>query len=176
MRKKICGLFLFFCFAGTGYVFPEPLKIPHPESFKTIKRSSEDFKAIKKIFSDLIEAAQEGDIKKIMNFFSKNYLNSGRNHEDVKKQWETIIKHFSDLELSHPVYQIEKSGVIGKIRCRGVISGVPKTPGIAESEEESVVVDQWNIASHNVIKEDGKWKILGDQIPFDAGRAFHPLF
>ena len=174
--KRILVLALFLHFLSTGNVFAEPVKIPHPESFTQLKKDAEDFKAIKKLFNDLVASAARGNIDEIMAFFSKDYLNSGRNRVDVKKQWEAIIKHFSGLELSHPIYQIEISGAIAKIHCQGTISGAPRIEGIAEPNQEIVTIDAWSFASHNVIKENGNWKILGDQIPFDTGRAFHPLF
>ena len=53
--------------------------------------------------------------------------------------------------------------------------GRPKRP-IQGETDESVIIDSWSLGAHNIIKEDGQWKILGDQVPFDTGRTFHPLF
>ncbi|HBO84032.1 MAG TPA: hypothetical protein DD641_03480 [Deltaproteobacteria bacterium] len=153
----------------------EPIKIPKRETFVHLKRDPKEFKEIKAVFDDLLTLARKGDIEGIIKTFSKNYINSGRDLNDAKKQWETIIKNFTNLELSHPIFSIEASGNFARMRCEGTLMGKPKRP-IPGETEESIIIDSWSLGSHNLIKEDGKWKILGDQVPFDTGRTFHPLF
>ncbi|MBI3814074.1 MAG: nuclear transport factor 2 family protein [Nitrospinae bacterium] len=174
--SKVFILFSVFCLLLTAYcilpavVIAAPLQLPPPEAYKITKRDSKDFKEIKAVFENLIAAGKKTDLGGIMSFFSKNYLNSGRDISDAMKQWKQIVDHFVDLELQHPIYQIEISGNFAKIRCEGVLLGIPK------GRDEVVEIDSWKLAVHNVIKEDGKWKILGDQVSYDTGRTFHPLF
>lgn len=153
----------------------EPLKIPAVSSFGTIKASSKEYGEIKGVVDSIIVAAKKGDVESIASNFSKNYLNSGRDINDVRKQWKQIIENFSDLELQHPIYNIEVSGNFARMRCEGVLYGKPKKPAVGDVNEQ-LVIDSWKLAVHNFIKEDGVWKILGDQVPYDTGRTHHPLF
>ena len=61
------------------------------------------------------------------------------------------------------------------MRCEGVLYGKPKKAAVGDVNEQ-LVIDSWKLAVHNFIKEDGAWKILGDQVPYDTGRTHHPLF
>jgi len=153
----------------------EPMKFPPPEKYTILKRDSREFKEIKEVFDKLLVSARKGDIGGVMTHYSQNYLNSGREIVDVVKQWKQILDNFDKLELNHPIYTIEVSGNFARMRCEGVLMGRPKKP-IAGETGESVIIDSWKLAVHNLIKENDGWKILGDQIPYDTGRTFHPLF
>lgn len=153
----------------------EPMKFPHPEKYTILKRDSREFKEIKGVFDKLLDAARKGDIGGVMTNYSRNYLNSGREVTDIVKQWKQILDNFDNLELNHPIYTIEVSGNFARMRCEGVLMGRPKKP-IAGETAESVIIDSWKLAVHNLIKENDTWKVLGDQIPYDTGRTFHPLF
>ena len=172
--KKIILMLVVIAFASVSFA-GESVKIPARDTFKHLKRDSVEFKEIKAIFDNLIVLAKKGDIEGIMKNFSKNYVNSGREADDAKKQWQTIISNFTNLELAHPIFSIEISGNFARMRCEGTLMGKPKKP-IPGEIEESIIIDSWSLGAHNIIKEDGKWKILGDQVPFDTGRTFHPLF
>lgn len=173
MKKILLSLmavvFVSVSFAG------EPFKIPKRDTYTHLKRDTKEFKEIKTVFDNLVSLARKGDVDGIMQNFSKNYLNSGRDVNDAKKQWKTIIDNFTDLELSHPIFSIEISGNFARMRCEGTLMGRPKKP-IPGEGDESIIVDSWSLGAHNLVKEDGKWRILGDQVPFDTGRTFHPLF
>lgn len=153
----------------------EPLKIPAVSSFVTMKASSKEYKDIKGTIDIIIAASKKGNVDAIAANFSKNYLNSGRDIKDVKKQWAQIIENFTDLELQHPIYNIEISGSFARMRCEGVLYGKPRSASVGDVNEQ-LVIDSWKLAVHNFIKEDGAWKILGDQVPYDTGRTHHPLF
>ena len=172
--KKIILMLVVIAFASVSFA-GESVKIPARDTFKHLKRDSVEFKEIKAVFDNLIVLAKKGDIEGIMKNFSKNYVNSGREADDAKKQSQTIISNFTNLELAHPIFSIEISGNFARMRCEGTLMGKPKKP-IPGEIEESIIIDSWSLGAHNIIKEDGKWKILGDQVPFDTGRTFHPLF
>lgn len=172
--KKIILMLFAIAFASASFA-GEPVKIPSRDTFKNLKRDSAEFKGIKAVFDNLLALAKKGDVEGIMQNFSKNYINSGRDLNDARKQWQTIINNFTNIELSHPIFSIEMSGNFARMRCEGTLMGKPKRP-IPGETEESIIIDSWSLGAHNLIKEDGKWKILGDQVPFDTGRTFHPLF
>ena len=176
MRKSIyitiASILVFVTYASAT----EPLHIPSPEEYRLVKRSSMDFKEIKGVFDRIISAAKKGDLDAIVDNFSDRYLNSGRDKRDVRKQWKQIMENFTDLELHHPIYHIEKAGRFAKMKCEGVLLGKPTKHFPGEVSGEAVVIDSWKFSVHYLIKEDGRWKILGDQIPYDTGRTFHPLF
>lgn len=153
----------------------EPLKVPAVSSFVTVKASSKEYREVKGVVDSIIVSAKKGDVETIASHFSKNYLNSGRDINDVRKQWKQIIENFSELELQHPIYNIELSGNFARMRCEGILTGKPKKPAVGDINEQ-LVIDSWKLAVHNFIKEDGSWKILGDQVPYDTGRTHHPLF
>lgn len=172
--KKIILMLVVIAVASVSFA-GEPIKVPKRETYIHLKRDSKEFKEIKTVFDNLIALAKKGDIDGIMQNFSKNYINSGRDLNDARKQWQTIINNFTNLELSHPIFSIEISGDFARMRCEGTLMGKPKRP-IPGETEESIIIDSWSLGAHNIIREDGKWKILGDQVPFDTGRTFHPLF
>lgn len=173
--KKGSAVSLFFLLMTNLSMAGEPLKIPAVSSFVTVKASSKEYKDIRGVIDIIIAAAKKGDVETIAANFSRTYLNSGRDIKDVRKQWAQIIENFTDLELQHPIYNIEISGNFARMRCEGVLYGKPKKPAVGDVNEQ-MVVDSWKLAVHNFIKEDGAWKILGDQVPYDTGRTHHPLF
>ena len=114
--KKLILVLVGIAFASVSFA-GEPLKIPPRETFKHLKRDSAEFKEIKAVFDNLITLAKKGDVGGIMQSFSKNYINSGRDLNDARKQWQTIINNFTNLELAHPIFSIEVSGSIARMRC-----------------------------------------------------------
>lgn len=172
---RILILYMVVLFTPVLSMAGEPLKIPAVSSFATVKTSSREHKDIKGTIEMIIAAAKKGNVDAIAANFSKNYLNSGRDIKDVRKQWAQIVENFTDLELQHPIYSIEVSGTFARMRCEGVLYGKPKKPAVGDVNEQ-LVIDSWKLAVHNFIKEDGSWKILGDQVPYDTGRTHHPLF
>ena len=173
LQAAFVGVLFFF---GAVVEAAEPVEVPDPEAFRIVKRNSRDFRAIKGVFDSIIRAAKKGRADDIVAFFSERYLNSGRNRDDVRRQWKQILENFSDLELQHPIYHIERSGRFAKMKCEGVLMGKPRKPMRRETGDDLVVIDSWKFSVHYLVFEDGGWKILGDQIPYDTGRTFHPLF
>lgn len=172
---RISVVFLVVLLSASLSLAGGPLKIPAVSTFVTVKTSSKEYKDIKGVIDIIINSSKKGDVEIIASNFSKSYLNSGRDIKDVRKQWGQIIENFTALELQHPIYNIEISGNFARMRCEGVLYGKPKSAAVGDVNEQ-LVIDSWKLAVHNFIKEDGAWKILGDQVPYDTGRTHHPLF
>ncbi len=150
------------------------ISLPDDKEYRTLSKDSSEYTEILRLFEQAILSAKKKDLDTLMRFYSENYMNAGHSRWDVKKQWEQIFTHFGSLDMDHRIYEIEVAGNFARVKCGGLLLGEPQTP----TAEEGIItaIDSWKFAVHQLIKEDGMWKILGNQVPYDTGQEHHPLF
>ncbi|MBI5184123.1 MAG: nuclear transport factor 2 family protein [Nitrospinae bacterium] len=149
-------------------------------AYTDIPSSSPDGKAIHELFVKAEKAAADEDIKGIISLYSKNYLNAGYATADMRNSWTKIFDMFNKIKMDHHIYQIQISsdGNRARMKCGGLLSGMETHGGMGllGSGAEPIVIDSWTAATHEFIKEDGQWKIYGNQVNYDVGQERHVLF
>ncbi|HHL40271.1 MAG TPA: hypothetical protein ENJ37_07180 [Deltaproteobacteria bacterium] len=150
------------------------IKLPSDSAYRTVKKDSPQYRDIVSLFATAIESAKQKDLDSVLSLYATKYLNSGYSKADVRRQWEQIFRHFDQLDMDHRIYEIEVSGDYARMKCGGLLLGEPAVPS---ADEGTVgVIDSWKFATHQLVRENGEWKILGNQVPYDSGEEHHPLF
>ena len=130
-------------------------------------------------FEQAEQALKTRDLDGIMALYSDDYLYHGLKKADVRKIWKQLFDHYKELEDFHTFSIIRTGGSPGKLAvemtCSGVIWGTSKDTTLRSP------VDSWYEEIHNLRKENGRWRIVGnmggESIPvLQFGVAPHPLF
>lgn len=149
-------------------------------AYTDIPSTSPEGKAIHNLFVKAEKAAADKDIKGIISLYSKDYLNAGYAKADMGNSWSKIFDMFNKITMEHNIYQIQISsdGTRARMKCGGLLSGVEThgAMGLLGSQAEPIVIDSWTASTHDFIKEDGEWKIFGNQVKYDVGQERHILF
>ena len=133
-------------------------------------------KEVGDFFDEAEKAIESKDLTALMSLYSDGYVNGNHNKNDINVTWKTIFEAFNSLAMTHNMRFISsasKSNVV-VLRCSGMITGVPK------DEKEVIALDSWMNTDHILIKEGGKFKIIGSsgadkkRLWFD--KPLHPLF
>ena len=125
------------------------------------------------------QAIQAKDLDGLMALYSKRYNYHKLRKSDVRRIWEEIFEYHHGLHSRHLFTKIDKvvqtSGeVTAQVTCTGALWG------LADETGKKVTVDSWFEEVHYLVKEDGTWRIIGNEEgAIEAprfGHAPHPLF
>jgi len=126
-------------------------------------------------------AIETKNLKALMELYSDHYSNDGRDKKAVEKIWKRIFSTFDTLATQHIMKLVNMSGVKKSenkntviFRCTGLLMGV-HDPG-----KGPVTIDNWIKQDHVLVKEGGKWKLIGtygkDRTRLWFDKPIHPLF
>lgn len=121
-------------------------------------------------------AIETKNLKALMELYSDNYKDGEHDKKSAEKIWERIFAKFSAMTTQHTMQianvAADKNMVV--LRCSGLLLGVPDT------SKGLITVDNWAMQDHVLVKEAGKWKLIGTygterkRLWFD--KPMHPLF
>ena len=127
-------------------------------------------------FDTAEDAIEKKDLKALMAVYSDNYQNGDKDKKAVEEAWKKIFARFETLISHHNeklvTVSADKHLVI--LRCSGLLLTQPDPKGAA------VTIDNWSEQDHVLVKEEGKWKLIGNvgeerkRLWFD--KPMHPLF
>jgi len=133
-------------------------------------------KGVTEFFHAAEKAIENEDIDALMALYSDSYRNGEHDKTSVVKIWKRIFGRFNTMATLHNMRFIttspESETMI--IRCSGLLVGVP------EGEKNRMTIDNWTDVDHILVKEKGKWKLVGtagkenERLWFD--KPMHPLF
>ena len=133
-------------------------------------------KEVGEFFNDAEKAIESKDLTALMALYSDGYTNDVHKKADISTTWKTIFEGFNSLAMTHNMRFVStdpKSNVV-ILRCSGMITGVPK------DEKESIALDSWMNTDHVLVKEGGKFRIIGssgaDKTRLWFNKPLHPLF
>ena len=128
-------------------------------------------------FFDDAEADLEAkNLDKLMSLYSDSYTNGLRKKADIRVAWQRLFEDFNGLAMTHNMHLTmnDPKGNIVIMTCSGILTGVPK------GQKDSIALDFWINNDHVLVKEGGKWKILGsvgnEQKRLWFEKPMHPLF
>jgi len=126
-------------------------------------------------------AIETRNLAALMELYSDHYINDGNDKKAVEKIWKRIFSTFDAMATQHIMELVNMSGVKKSenkntviFRCTGLLMGV-HDPG-----KGAVTIDNWTNQDHVLVKEVGKWKLIGtygkDRSRLWFDKPIHPLF
>ncbi len=139
------------------------------------------FSEVMAFFHEAEKAIEEKNIESLMSLYSENYTDGEHNKKSAKEIWERIFSTFEMTATRHNMQLVkmaeDKNMVI--FRCSGLLLGVPN-PNTKMKQKGLITIDNWALQDHVLVKEAGKWKLIGTygaerkRLWFD--KPMHPLF
>jgi predicted SnoaL-like aldol condensation-catalyzing enzyme len=136
----------------------------------------ETFNDVMEFFHDAEKAIETKNLTALMGLYSDNYVNATHDKKAAEEIWTRIFSVFDSMAAHHNMRFVnaapETNLVI--VRCSGLLVGVP------EGKKDVITIDNWNQQDHVLIKEAGRWKLIGTygrqrkRLWFD--KPMHPLF
>lgn len=142
----------------------------------TTTAGKELFDEVMNFFDEAEMAIEAKDLDKLMTLYSDSYSNGVRKKADIAVAWKRLFNDFSGLAMTHNMHlsMNDPKANLVIMTCSGILVGVPT------GEKESIALDYWLNNDHVLVKESGKWKIVGSigkeqkRLWFD--KPMHPLF
>ncbi len=140
------------------------------------KMGEKNFNEVMAFFHAAEKAIETEDMEALMTLYSDNYSDGEHDKKSAKLIWERIFARFDTMSTRHNMkfekMSADKNMVV--FQCNGLLLGVP------DINKGPITIDNWNNQEHVLVKESGKWKLIGTYGPerkrlwFD--KPMHPLF
>lgn len=134
------------------------------------------FNEVMVFFHEAEKAIETKDLEALMELYSDNYGDGEHDKKSARQIWERIFSTFDTMATHHNMklekMSADKTMVV--FQCSGLLLGVP------DPKKGAITVDNWTKQDHVLVKEGGKWKLIGTYGPerkrlwFD--KPMHPLF
>lgn len=142
---------------------------------------AQTYNEVMEFFHEAEKAIETKDLKMLMSLYSENYTDGEHNKKSAERIWERIFATFDMTSTRHNMQLVkmaeDKNMVI--FRCSGLLLGVPN-PNAKMKQKGLITIDNWAMQDHVLVKEAGKWKLIGTygterkRLWFD--KPMHPLF
>jgi ketosteroid isomerase-like protein len=136
----------------------------------------EAFNEVMAFFHAAEKAIETKDLEALMDLYSENYRDGEHDKKSAEQIWSRIFSTFDTVATHHNMKLVslsaDKNTVI--LSCSGLLLGAPNT------KKRLITVDNWTLQDHVLVKEAGKWKLIGtygkdrNRLWFD--KPMHPLF
>lgn len=127
-------------------------------------------------FHSAEKAIETKDLEALMALYSDNYSDGDHDKKSARQIWQRIFATFEKMAMQHNMKlgkaSSDRSMVV--FQCSGLLLGVP------DVTKAPVTIDNWTNQDHVLVKEGGKWKLIGTygserkRLWFD--KPMHPLF
>ena len=134
------------------------------------------FNEVTMFFHSAEKAIETKDMQALMALYSDNYRDGDHDKKSAEQTWQRIFATFDTMAMIHNMklekVSADKNMVV--FRCNGLLLGVPGPKKVP------ITVDNWNKQDHILVKEAGKWRLIGTyglerkRLWFD--KPMHPLF
>lgn len=134
------------------------------------------FNEVMVFFHSAEKAIETKDIEALMALYSDNYGDGEHDKKSARQIWERIFSTFNNMATHHNMklekVSADKNMVV--FQCSGLLLGVP------DLKKGPITIDNWTKQDHMLVKEGGKWKLIGTygterkRLWFD--KPMHPLF
>lgn len=134
------------------------------------------FNEVMTFFQSAEKAIETKDLESLMALYSDNYSDGDHDKKSARQIWEKIFSRFEKMAMHHNMklgkVSSDKNMVV--FQCSGLLLGAP------DLKERPSTIDNWTNQEHVLVKEGGKWKLIGTYGPerkrlwFD--KPMHPLF
>lgn len=134
------------------------------------------FNEVMAFFDSAEKAIEAKDLESLMALYSDNYSDGEHDKKSARQIWEKIFSRFERMAMHHNMklgkVSSDKNMVV--FQCSGLLLGAP------DPKERPNTIDNWTNQDHVLVKEAGKWKLIGTygserkRLWFD--KPMHPLF
>jgi len=139
------------------------------------------FNEVTAFFKAAEKAIETKDLKALMALYSDDYSNGDHDKKSVEQIWKRIFSRFGTMATHHNMQLANMTATkkstdqnIIIMRCSGLLLGI-YDPG-----KGVVTIDNWTMQDHVLVKEAGKWKLIGtygrDRKRLWFDKPLHPLF
>ena len=139
------------------------------------------FNEVMAFFHEAEKSIETKDLNALMGLYSENYTDGEHDKKSAEVIWERIFATFETTATRHNMKLVkvanDKNMVV--FRCSGLLLGV-LNPNAKMKQKGLVTIDNWAQQDHVLVKEAGKWKLIGTygterkRLWFD--KPMHPLF
>jgi len=139
------------------------------------------FNEVTVFFKTAEKAIETKDLKALMALYSDDYSNGDHDKKAVERIWKRIFARFRTMATHHNMHlanmtatkkSADKNIII--MRCSGLLLG------INDPRKGVATIDNWTMQDHVLVKEAGKWKLIGtygrDRKRLWFDKPLHPLF
>lgn len=128
------------------------------------------------------QAIEAKDLAALMALYSDNYSAGDHDKKSAEQTWQRMFATFDSMAMLHRM-KLEKASAARNVvvfKCTGLLVGVPGQRQGAISTDKPITIDNWTNQDHILVKEAGKWKLIGTyglerkRLWFD--KPMHPLF
>ncbi|MBM4125650.1 MAG: nuclear transport factor 2 family protein, partial [Nitrospira sp.] len=150
----------------------------HVDRWADINADDKTVGEILAAFNRAEDSLHAGDLDGLMALYSEQYHYHGLSKADLRTIWQDMLAQYEQLAGTHIFSKIQVStsgkSPTAEIACTGSLWGISKETG------KRVILDSWFYETHNMVYEDGGWRIRGHKgegpktLPF--GVAPHPFF
>ena len=179
-RKRAAFVLVGCCFIvgvaiAAAYSFSDrySMKIDPADKSEVGERTFDEVRAF---FDEAEEAIETKNLEALMSLYSDNYSDGEHDKSSAQQIWRRIFATFDEMATHHNMRFVNTSTEkdLAILRCSGLLLGKPK------GDLRPVTIDNWNQQDHMLVKEGGKWKLIGSfgrerkRLWFD--KPMHPLF
>lgn len=124
------------------------------------------------------KAIETKDLAGLMALYSDSYSDGVHDKKSAEQIWQRMFNTFDSMATQHSLklgkVSADKNMVI--FQCSGLLMGSPD-PKIKKG---LITIDNWANQDHVLVKEGGKWKLIGtyglERKRFWFDQPMHPLF
>lgn len=134
------------------------------------------FNEVTMFFHTAEKAIETKNMEVLMAQYSDNYRDGDIDKKSVEQAWRRIFSKVDTVKTLHNMKLVNISADRNMIvlQCSGLLVGVPSP------EKGPVTIDNWNKQDHILVKEDGKWNLIGtyglEQKRLWFDKPMHPIF
>lgn len=182
-QLTVCGaaifaaVFLLFMGAANGNEQPIPDKYSlEIDNAAKQQLGEQTFNEVMLFFHNAENAIETRDLAALMSLYSDNYSAGDHDKRSAEQTWQRIFATFDRIAMLHKMKfgNASTDRNMVTLQCTGLLVGVPG------GKKEPVTIDNWTNQDHILVKEGGKWKLIGTyglerkRLWFDE--PMHPLF
>jgi len=184
IKNVIATLIGVFFFAGVAFGAEHKLSDEHDMYVDPAAKQQlgeKTFSELMMFFHEAEKAIETKNLKALMGLYSESYTDGEHDKKSAEVIWERIFATFETTATRHNMKLVkmaeEKNMVV--FRCSGLLLGVPN-PNAKMKQKGLITIDNWALQDHVLVKEAGKWKLIGTygterkRLWFD--KPMHPLF
>jgi len=175
--------FLIFLSLFSGIAIGEEHKISDKYSIKIDPSAKQQlgeqtFNEVMKFFHTAEKAIETKDLEGLMALYSDNYGDGDHDKKSAELIWRRMFSTFDSMSTNHNLklgkMSADKNMVV--FQCSGLLMGAPDP----KTKKGLITIDNWVNQDHVLVKEAGKWKLIGTyglerkRLWFD--KPMHPLF
>jgi hypothetical protein len=147
------------------------------DSWAEVKADDKTVSGILAAFNRAEAALQADNLDSLMALYSEHYSYHGLTKQDLRKIWNELLTQHREFRSNHilsRIIAVPSDPASAQLTCTGSLWAISKETG------QQVNIDSWYGEVHNMVYEDGAWRVLGHRGEAPKTQVFgvapHPFF